>query len=121
MTSQGSAYARFTRALERARTTGNPQLAWIAATELRHVALEEALALVLVARSDARFERGAAKWVAKLTIETSGVDLARLQLAAAALRATPDPLALQTLAALCEELGLDRVAHVAERFATPPL
>jgi hypothetical protein len=120
MTSQGSAYARFARALERARATGNPPPAWIAAMELRHVALEDALALPLVARTDARFERGAAKWVARLTIEASGVDLTRLQLVASALRAAPDPPALQALAALCEELGLDRVALVVERFATPP-
>jgi hypothetical protein len=90
MRSQGSAYARFTRA-ERARATGNPRLAWIAATELRHVALEDALALLLVARTDARFQRGAAKWVARLTVEAFGVDLRRLQLAAAALRARARP------------------------------
>lgn len=99
--------------------TGNPQLAWIAATELRHVALEDALT-VCSSRAATRFEREAAKWVARLTLEGPGIDLARLQLAAAALL-PPTRSRWQTLAALCEELGLDRVAHVAERFATPAL
>jgi len=68
MTSQGSAYSRFQRAL----TTGNLQLIEAAAVELPKVSLEDALAIliVLAQREDPRFDRDAARWVRRLLTET---------------------------------------------------
>ena len=61
--SQGSAYSRFRRALDR----GNVLEALSAAAELRHVSLVDALALVLLlARKDLpRFQRAALRWHAR--------------------------------------------------------
>ncbi|MDQ4048923.1 MAG: hypothetical protein M3131_06015, partial [Actinomycetota bacterium] len=60
MTSQGSAYARLRRALDR----GNAVVAWAAAAELERVPLADALALcLLLVRSDAaRYDRAAVRW-----------------------------------------------------------
>ena len=80
MTSQGSAYSRFQRAL----TTGNLQLIEAAAAELPKVSLEDALAIliVLAQRGDPRFERAAARWVGRLLTETpTGLSDARFALA----------------------------------------
>jgi hypothetical protein len=68
VTSQGSAYSRFQRAL----STGNLQLIKAAAAELPKVSLEDALAIliVLAQRGDHRFERAAARWVGRLLTET---------------------------------------------------
>ena len=68
VTSQGSAYSRFQRAL----STGNLQLIEAAAAELPKVSLEDALAIliVLAQRGDPRFERAAARWVGRLLTET---------------------------------------------------
>ena len=62
VTSQGSAYARFQRALH----TGRASIAWSAATELEHIDLQDALALVLLVVDDPRFARAAARagWAA---------------------------------------------------------
>ena len=68
VTSQGSAYSRFQRAL----STGNLQLIEAAAAELPKVSLEDALGvlIVLAQRGDPRFERAAARWVGRLLTET---------------------------------------------------
>jgi hypothetical protein len=68
MTSPGSTYSRFQRAL----TTGNLQLIEAAAAELPRVSLEDALAILIVPapRGDPRFERAAARWVGRLLTET---------------------------------------------------
>ena len=47
----------------------------------------------------AGIRRGKAKWLARLMLDSPGVALLRSQLAAAALRVTPDPAALAALAA----------------------
>lgn len=61
VTSQGSPYQRFRRALQ----TGNALLAWAAAHELRHINLEDSLALVLLLAqaNDANFHKSASRWV----------------------------------------------------------
>src|SRR5436309_519412 len=87
MTSQGSAYTRFRRAIE----AGNAMAAWAAATELPTVSLPDAIALCLAQlRADAaRYDRAAVRLVARLCRELPGLALAEAQLAAAALAALP--------------------------------
>lgn len=68
VTSEGRAYGRFQRALQ----TRNLQLVEAAATDLRRIGLDDALAiLVLLAEAgDPRFDRAAARWVGRLLTET---------------------------------------------------
>jgi hypothetical protein len=79
VTSQGSAYSQFSRALDRR----NFLLAWMAA-ELPKVPLADALSLLLLAldQQPCRFERAAPRWHARVCAE------ARLTLAS---RSLPSP------------------------------
>lgn len=90
MTSQGSAYPRFRRAL----LTGNLTLVDAAARELPQIGLEDALRILVVmaAKGDARFDRAAARFAARVTIERRlGLAQARYALALVeALPASPD-------------------------------
>jgi len=93
VTSQGSAYSRFRRAL----LTKNVGLIDAAARELPQIGLEDALRVlvVLAEKRDARFERAAAKFAARVTTERR-LDLAesRYVLALAeALPRAPDAIA----------------------------
>jgi hypothetical protein len=75
VTSQGHPYARFRRAL----ATGNACLAEAAARDVQHVALRDALELCLLYRDDPeRYERAAARWIARLVAERPGVRWRRL-------------------------------------------
>lgn len=67
MTSNGSAYARFRRAL----LTGNPDIVLPAAAELEQVALADALKIlaVLAKKRHPRFDKAAARFAARVTIE----------------------------------------------------
>jgi hypothetical protein len=67
VTSQGSAFMRFRRALDR----GNPTEALSAASELSHVGLNEALELCLLLRDKApeKFPRAALRWHGRLCRE----------------------------------------------------
>jgi hypothetical protein len=61
VTSQGSAYGRFRRALD----TGNANLALAVAADLEHVGLADALELLLLLMLESepsRFERAALRW-----------------------------------------------------------
>lgn len=80
MTSQGSPYSRFQRALR----TQDLHLIRAAAAELPQVDLVDALAVcdVMARRADPAFERSAARWIARYTLER-GAALADVQLAAA--------------------------------------
>ena len=79
---KGASYQRFRRAL----TTGNALLVRTAAAELNgRLSLADALAVTLVLKDDPRFPRAAARWVARLALETRDVSLADTQLANAAL------------------------------------
>jgi hypothetical protein len=83
MTSQGHPYARFRRAL----ATGNARVAEAAARDLQHVGLADALELVLLYRDDpARYERAAARWIARLIAERPQLHLSEIELAAAGFR-----------------------------------
>jgi len=96
MTSQGSAYARFRRALK----TGNLTLIRNAAAELPRVELGDALEVCVAIRQaePERFERAALRWLARFCVERGGVTLAQVQAAAWAFdNITDEPAALETL------------------------
>jgi hypothetical protein len=83
MTSQGSAYSRFQRALR----TGNLWIAETAARDLQTVSLEDALRLTLLYRQKPElYERAAAKWVARYIAETHQATLADVELVTGLLR-----------------------------------
>jgi hypothetical protein len=88
MTSDGSPYARFRRALE----TGNEHLVQTAARELPRIALDDALRICLVLRDGdpIRFERAAVRWLGRFALEARGVTIDVLRRAADALEALPE-------------------------------
>ena len=100
MAGQGSAYARFRRALK----TGNMAIIRSAAVELPHVDLGDALAVCLTIREAEphRFERAALRWLARFCVERREATLAEVQAAAWAFENIADePAALDTLQRLC--------------------
>ena len=112
MTSQGSAYARLRRALERQ----NAIVAWAAAAELERVPLADALALcLLLARSDtSRYEKAAVRWHARLCREVAGLSIDEAALSLAARRALPGPAAEpagHAIALICERHALPDAAR----------
>jgi hypothetical protein len=112
VTTQGTAYSQFKRALERR----NFMLAWTMAAELPKVPLADGLELLLLARDlePARFDRAVPRWHARLCSEQQ-LSSGEAQLALAALNALPGPgvrSAVQSLAAVCETHGLGREVQV---------
>lgn len=101
VTSPGSAYSRFRRALD----TGNANLVIAAALELPQVALEDALRICLVFRDGdpERYERAAVRWLGRFALEARGVTIEGLQAAASALDALPERTteAMEQLQRLC--------------------
>jgi hypothetical protein len=87
MTSQGSAYGRFRRALER----GNLQLVRAAAGELPAIRLDDALRVCLLIRDHDpdRYERAALRWVARFAVEARDATFGDVQAAVAALASLP--------------------------------
>jgi hypothetical protein len=117
VTSQGSAYARFRRALDR----GNVTEALSAATEIQIVGLVEALELTLLLadREPPKYERAALRWHARFVREEAGVDVAESQAVLALLGAIP---AHRTAAGALAELlsrrrGLERACEVLVAWA----
>jgi hypothetical protein len=106
MTSDGSPYARFRRALK----TGNEALVTAAASELPQIALDDALRICLVFRdgNPDRYERAAVRWLGRLALEARSVTIDDLRSAADALDALPDRQsdAMERLQRLCVEHGL---------------
>jgi hypothetical protein len=106
VTSDGSAYTRFRRALE----TGNEHLVIAAAKELPRVALDDALEICLVFRDGdpERYERAAVRWLGRFALEARGVTIEVLRAAADALDALPEhaPEAMDRLQALCGAHGI---------------
>lgn len=94
VTSQGHPYARFRRAL----LTKNVLLIQAAARELQHVALDDALRIlvVLAEKGDDRFERAAARFAARATVERrlSLADARYVLALAEALPRSPEAVAL---------------------------
>ena len=115
MTSDGTAYGRFRRALR----MGNLAQVRAAAAELPQVGLDDALAVVLLmdAHDDERYERAAVRWLARLISERPSVGLADLGLGLTALEALPEnrDAAIAALSAICARHG---VRMATGRFAT---
>jgi hypothetical protein len=83
VTAQGHALTRFRRAVEREQVFQ----AELAAREMGHVPLEDALALVLLyaTTGSPKAEPAAVRWLARLALERPRTTIGELQLAAAAL------------------------------------
>jgi hypothetical protein len=108
VTSQGSAYHRFRRALDR----GNVTEALSSASELEHVGLTEALelCLLLADKSPQRFGRAAVRWHGRFCREAQ-VDLEEAQAVLAALALLAGERKQNAALALAELLsrrGLER-------------
>ena len=119
MTSQGHAYAQFQRALK----TGNAFLAMEAARELKHVPLEDALGLCLLLRGErSRYQRAAAKWLARYYAEVEGVTLTDIRELAELLGALPthDRVAGAELAEHLQARGLHRCANRVRELIIEP-
>jgi hypothetical protein len=113
MTSQGSPYTRFRRALD----GGSMLIIRAAAAELPRIGVAEAAAMLLVLErvEPENYERAARRWLSMLCEERrSSVDLLGVAQAAAALDALPSrrPAACAALAAVCERAGLRDAARV---------
>jgi hypothetical protein len=110
MTSEGSPYARFQRALR----IGRLSMVRAAAAELPHVELDDALSIcLLISEQDAdRYERAAVRWLARLSLEVPTVRIEDLRAGLLAFEAFPDnPGGARTaLAELCRRHGLYRAA-----------
>ena len=106
MNRQGSAYARFRRALE----IGNELLVLAAARELPRIALDDALRICLVLRDGDpdRYERAAVRWLGRFALEAHQVTIGALRAAADALDALPDRPgeAMEQLQRLCVAHGV---------------
>jgi hypothetical protein len=106
VTSDGSPYARFRRALE----TGNEMLVLGAARELPQIALDDALRICLVLRDGDphRYERAAVRWLGRFALEARAATIPDLRAAAAALEALPTRTAeaMEQLQRLCVARGI---------------
>ena len=102
VTSQGSAYPRFRRAL----LTGNLTIIRAAAAELPYVELDDALRITaaMAAERDPSYQRAAIRWLARFALERAET-LEEIRQAAVALQALPHELT-QARAAL------ERLAHL---------
>ena len=118
VTSQGSVYGRFLRALD----TGNHNLALAAAAELDYVSLPDALDLVLLLVDDPRrFRRAALRWHARCCgeVEDVGFEEAHAVLACLAGLAGRRPkAAAAALAELVHRRGLERASDGLSRWAS---
>jgi hypothetical protein len=101
VSSDGSAYVRFRRALQ----TGNATLVIAAARELPQVSLDDALRVVLVFRDgDPRqYERAAVRWLGRFALEARGVTIDAIRAAADALDTLPERTteAMELLQRIC--------------------
>jgi hypothetical protein len=116
VTSQGSAYARFRRALDSRNTT----VALATATELDFVSLPDALELVLLLVGDPkRFRRAALRWHARYCAEVPdvGFDEAQAVLACLAGLAGRRPKAAAAALAELARRGCERASEVLVRWA----
>ena len=112
MTSQGSPYTIFRRALERGSLTS----VRVAVANLPGPPpLEDALVICRLLRDQEpdRYERAALKWLGRLLLEQRGMSLRHAELAAAYLAAWPDPArrdaATEALGELGRAVGLRRL------------
>ena len=116
MTSQGSAYSQFWRALDRR----NFLEAWTLAAELPRVPLADALSLLLLALDQQpwRYHTAAPRWHSRLCAEAR-LTIEEAQFALAALQALGGPggsAGAQALTAICGVHGLDDAAGVLDTW-----
>ncbi len=115
MTSSGSPYARFQRALG----TGNLNVVRAAAAELPRIGVAEAASILLVILrvEPDQYERAAVRWLGRLCLERTRVDLEDLSRAASALVALPEQpdSARPLLADVCSRAGQEQAAAVFRR------
>jgi hypothetical protein len=106
VTSDGSSYSRFRRALQ----TGNELLVLTAARELPQIALDDALRICLVLRDGdpERYDRAAVRWLGRFALEGRAVTIGDLRAAADALQELPDatPEAMERLQRICVARGV---------------
>jgi hypothetical protein len=106
VTSDGSAYSRFRRALD----TGNELLVIATARELPQVSLADALRVVLLFRDGEadRYERACVRWLGRFALEARGVTIDAVRAAAEALDVLPLRAgeAMERLQALCVAHGI---------------
>jgi hypothetical protein len=106
VTSEGSPYSRFCRALD----SGNELLVLTAARELPQIRLDDALRICLVLRDGdpGRYERAAVRWLGRFALEGRAVTIGDLRAAAAALHELPgrSAEAMERLQALCVARGV---------------
>jgi hypothetical protein len=111
MTSEGSPYARFQRALR----IGRLSMVRAAAAELPRIELDDALSIcLLISEQDAeRYERAVVRWLARLSLEVPTVRIEDLRAGLLAFEVLPDNPggARMALAELCTRHGLDRAAR----------
>lgn len=120
MTSQGSAYGRFQRAMRRRQLFH----AEVAARELGHLSLPDALriALLISEIEPQRWPRAAARWHARFVLEAKGIGLHESALAFSAVAALPGKhrqLGAQTLRQLARSHGLSSIDEAIARAASP--
>jgi hypothetical protein len=101
MSTQGTPYGRFLRALD----SGNGVLILSAARQLPRVALNDALRICLVLREGDpdRYERAAVRWLGRFALEARDVTVNAIRGAAEALDDLPDQPAeaMERLQRLC--------------------
>jgi hypothetical protein len=106
MTSDGSAYSRFRRALH----ARNLNLVVAAARELPRVSLDDALHVCLLLRDDHpdRFQRAAVRWLGRFALEAHSVTIDDVIEAGDALAAMPEhpAAAMESLQAICLAHGI---------------
>jgi hypothetical protein len=112
---KGHPHAHFWRAIE----LGHLLSAETAARQLQHLSHADALALTLLIKDKApgRFPRAAARWHARVVLDTSGVGLGDSQLLLAAVAALPDPRAAKMLSELCRRYSVANVDPVLRHFS----
>jgi uncharacterized membrane protein len=117
VTSQGSAYHRFRRALDRENVTE----AVSAPAELQFVGLTEALELTLLLADGelAKYERAALRWHLRFVYESKNVDIRESQAVLILLAAIPaNRLAVSALAELLSRRrGLEQACEVLVAWA----
>jgi hypothetical protein len=106
VTSDGSPYARFRRALG----TGNELLVLAAARELPRIGLDDALRICIVLRDGDpdRYDRACVRWLGRFALEARGATIDDIRAAADALDALPERPddAMERLQRLCLARGI---------------
>jgi hypothetical protein len=112
---KGHSHAHFQHSIR----LGHLLSAETAARQLGRLSHADALALTLLIKEKApgRFPRTAARWHARLVMDTAEIGLADSQLLLAALAALPDPRAAKAISELCRRYRIANVEEALRRSA----